>query len=86
MSDDDELPDDDPVPAINAVIRVIHDAAAPLQGVAELPIIASARPDAMAVWAIGYGEVLTVAQTRTLASAFDLFALAVRPAASQARH
>lgn len=86
MSEDDELPDDDPTPAINAVIRLIHDAAAPLQGVAELPIIASARPDAMAVWAIGYGEVLTVAQTRTLASAFDLFTLAVRPAASQARH
>lgn len=86
MSDDFELPDDDHVPAINAVIRVIHDAAAPLQGVAELPIIASARPDAMAVWAIGYGEVLTVAQTRTLASAFDLFTLALLPAASQARH
>lgn len=86
MSDDDELPDEDPVPAINAVIRVIHEAAAPLQGVAEQPIIAGARPDAMAVWAIGYGEVLTVAQTRTLASAFDLFTLALRPAASQARH
>ncbi|QEE38836.1 MULTISPECIES: hypothetical protein [unclassified Methylobacterium] len=83
MSDDDEVPDDDQTPAINAVISLIHNAAAPLQDVAALPLIASARPDAMAVWAIGYGEVLTVAQTRTLASAFDLFALAVRPAATR---
>lgn len=82
MSDDDELPDHDPLPAINAVIRVIHDAAAPLQGVAELPIIASARPDAMAVWAIGHGEVLSVAQTRTLGSAFELFTLALLPPAT----
>lgn len=82
MSDDDDLPDHDPLPAVNAAIRAIHDAAAPLQGVAELPIIAGARPDAMAVWAIGYGEVLTVAQTRTLASAFELFTLALMPPAT----
>lgn len=82
MSDDDELPDFDPTPAINAVIRLVHDASTPLQDVAELPVIASAQPDRMAVWAIGYGEVLSVAQTRTLASAFDLFMLALTPPAT----
>lgn len=82
MTDDEELPDHDPLPALNAVIRVIHDAAAPLHDVAALPIIAGARPDAMAVWAIGYGEVLSVAQTRTLGSAFALFTLALLPPAT----
>lgn len=82
MSDDSELPDFDPTPAINAVIRLVHEASAPLQDVAELPVIASAQPNRMAVWAIGYGEVLSVAQTRTLASAFDLFMLALTPPAT----
>lgn len=82
MRDDDELPDFDPAPAVNAAIRAIHNAAEPLQDVAAHPLISSAKPDAMAVWAIGHGQVLTVAETRTLASAFDLLALALMPPAT----
>lgn len=83
MSNPTELPDDDRMPAVSAAVRAIHDAAYPLQEVAAHPLIAGARPDAMAVWAVGLGQVLTVAETRTLASAFDLLTLALMPPATK---